>query len=192
MNPLQLNIGLSAWVIQDGNYDDFWVGNDAQFALEFEAIDALTIGNTPLFLTHIHENRYAASGVVQFVDEEVWVIDFAGVLAYRDGKLPPGIRPGMTVAGEIFLHIDCFDYFERLHSRIGMPALIYQWRLDAIAMETAPYIDDPSGTYSKIRDESKLARIPRDRTDACHDDNGNADYVLTCTRLPIPPTHRFR
>lgn len=37
MNTLQTEweIGLSAWIIQDGNYDDFAAGQMAEFALEF-------------------------------------------------------------------------------------------------------------------------------------------------------------
>src|SRR6266403_81686 len=45
VRPLELNqmndaqhewqIGLSSWIIQDGNYDNFETGQDAEFALEF-------------------------------------------------------------------------------------------------------------------------------------------------------------
>ena len=38
-------IGLSAWIIQDGNYGDFSVGQRAEFALEFYAREALKSGN---------------------------------------------------------------------------------------------------------------------------------------------------
>jgi hypothetical protein len=30
-----IHVGLFSWIIQDGNYDDFEVGQAAKFALEF-------------------------------------------------------------------------------------------------------------------------------------------------------------
>ena len=33
-----LNVGLDAWIIQDGNYADFRVGEEQDFALEFYPI----------------------------------------------------------------------------------------------------------------------------------------------------------
>jgi hypothetical protein len=34
-SPSIWNIGLSAWIIQDGNYPDFAVGTPVEFAVEF-------------------------------------------------------------------------------------------------------------------------------------------------------------
>lgn len=40
-------IGMSAWVIQDGNYADFSVGQRAEFAIEFYAAEQLRAGAGP-------------------------------------------------------------------------------------------------------------------------------------------------
>ena len=37
----KINVGLSSWIIQDGNYEDFAVGQEQRFALEFYAPDGL-------------------------------------------------------------------------------------------------------------------------------------------------------
>jgi hypothetical protein len=42
-----LQIGLSSWIIQDGNYEEFEVGREYRFALEFYAPD-LAIDDLPV------------------------------------------------------------------------------------------------------------------------------------------------
>ena len=36
-----IQVGLASWIIQDGNYGDFTVGQQAKFALEFGALNGL-------------------------------------------------------------------------------------------------------------------------------------------------------
>ena len=91
----------------------------------------------------------------------------------------------MTVAGTAYLGVDPFSYFERFHNLQGMPDLVYTWRIESIVRQTAPFIDRGEGIL--VRDPSKLGWMPLDETDAWHDDNGFAEYVLTCTLLDVPP-----
>jgi hypothetical protein len=97
----------------------------------------------------------------------------------------------VMVSGDIYLGIDPFFYFERLYNIPGIPELIYTWKIEEIGIETAPFIEWPNpsiaGKYF-IRDESKLRRVSIAQTDAWSDDDGNADYLLTCRLMDELPT----
>lgn len=40
---LELTIGLPGWTLQDGNYDDFVVGTNRRFAIEFYSEKELNV-----------------------------------------------------------------------------------------------------------------------------------------------------
>lgn len=108
------SIGLAAWIIQDGNYADFNVGDRAEFALEFYAAgDVELVPDSDVHATQMHDDRYDAVGRVVHVDERCWVVDF-GLLAYHEGVVPGGVVPGQTIRATIGLGVDPFMYFERL------------------------------------------------------------------------------
>jgi hypothetical protein len=188
-----LQIGLSSWIIQDGNYTDFECGSISRFALEFYSERGLTVDRHDTCLIHTRDAHYQAAGIVRFCAERVWVVEFDGVLAFRAESPPSGISPGKVVSGEIYLGVDPYFYFESLSSLVGIPPLIYEWRLEEIAMETAPFVEsaDSYGRKLLLRDQSKLRRVSIARTDAWHDDDGSADYVLTCRRTSAPPTRNL-
>jgi len=187
MNQPLFHIGLSAWIIQDGNYPDFERGKISRFALEFYSKRGLKIASQSHEapgLVHRGDALYTARGVVRFSGEDVWVVDFGEVMAYCEEKPPSGISAGVTVSGELYLGIDPFFYFERLFGTSGIPALIYDWKIVEIEMETAPFVESTEHPGGKVlvRDHSKRTRVPVARTDAWKDDGGNGDYVLQCTR----------
>ena len=177
MNTLQ--IGLAAWIIQDGNYDDFAVNQEAKFALEFcpHSLSPAQPG-TPR-LDSIGPARYSIHGHVDFVDSKAWVVDF-GLRAFHEAACPPGILPQSWVQGEVYLGIDPFFYFERLYDLPGMPELSYKWVIKHIKLETTPWIT--TGRFS-ARDESKTSFKDIQKTDAWHDDGGRAHYTLECECL---------
>lgn len=182
------HVGLSAWIIQDGNYDDFECGGTARFALEFYSEKGLaqaTGASKKPGLTHLHDSFYEARGVVCFCSPEVWVVDFGEVTAFCERRPPKKVGVGVPVAGRLHLGIDPYFYFEYLHKVTEIPSLIYDWRIERIEMETAPFIwsYEPLLSRVKIRDPAKLKRVPVARTDAWKHDDGNADYVLVCRRI---------
>jgi hypothetical protein len=88
------SIGLAAWIVRDGNYADFKVGDRAEFALEFYAAgEVQVVPDSNLRATHVHD---------------------VGLVAFHDGIVPDGIEPGQTVRANIGLGVDPFMYFERL------------------------------------------------------------------------------
>jgi hypothetical protein len=82
-----VQIGLSAWIIQDGNYKEFEVGREYRFALEFYPHEIVVDGDrhSEPRLSLISNAIYEAWGAVLFCSDSAWVVDF-GVPAYQEGK----------------------------------------------------------------------------------------------------------
>ena len=166
MNPTW-HIGLSSWIIQDGNYPDFAVGREASFALEFYSEDGLAPAAEPVKRAeHLGESTYRVSGEVIHTDRNWWVIDI-GLPVYREEAPPSGARAGRFFEGAINLGIDPYFYMEYLGKPHGAPPLIFTWRIREIFRQTA-----------LVRDPSTVAWSPATETDAWHDDDGHAEYML--------------
>lgn len=161
-------IGLSTWIIQDGNYDNFETGQNAEFALEFYSQTYRKSEKRTKSSKSLGGAKYEINGEVIYLTPEVWVLDF-GICAFQESKAPAEMATGDFVAAEIYLGIDPFFYFEMLYALPKMPPLIYSWKISSICQQKAP---------------SKAVT----KTDAWKDDGGNAQYILTCSRLDEPPT----
>ena len=182
-----LNISVDSWIIQDGNYDDFTVGQNAQFALEFFS-HSLTPSNCAApAMKHLGGIRYQICSSVEFCESDVWVLNM-GVLCYRQDGPPEFVTTGAWVEGELSLGIDPFYYFEDLRKRSAMPALIYSFRVDKILLETTPWLTKSGEFGGEImqRDERRESYREVPRTNAWNDDNGNAHYILSCSELDGP------
>jgi hypothetical protein len=188
-------IGLAAWIIQDGNYDNFETGQTAEFALEFYSPNYKKSESHSKSCNRLGGAEYSIVGEVIYLRTDMWVLDF-GLCAFQDSEPPEGIRVGDFIAAEISLGVDPYFYFETLYALPGIPPLIYSWKINAIDQQTAPFIEsrEPSGQKVLIRDgkvlirdEKKLGYKPITKTDAWNDDGGHAEYVLTCAPLPNPP-----
>ena len=184
-------VGLSSWIIQDGNCPDFVRGQRASFALEFYSKQALTTCTevAPSCSPINNEGRYDVSGRVIHVAEDWWAIDI-GVIVFRQERPPAEMSPGRCVRGEIAIGIDPYFYFEQLAKRVDSPALIYDWNLEKIEIQTAPMIQIAPKRLG--RDERLLGWREVERTDAWNDDDGHGWYLLHCSRIDGPPRHSLR
>lgn len=174
-----IRIGLNSWIIQDGNYGDFSVGDSSVFALEFCG-DALTrSAKRTVELTHLKESNYRICGKVVFARPNVWVID-VGVQAFWEHALPDSVSVGDWVEGEIFLGIDPFFYKEYLCKEDGIPNLSYSWFIKRIERNDTPWLETSNAHGGKMltRDESQERWLDTPATNAWDDDDGRADYVL--------------
>jgi hypothetical protein len=184
----QLRVGLDSWIIQDGNYDDFVQGQHYAFALEFWAPNPLVVGHPDMgephhAMTWLRDSTYAVMGRVGFVSEGWWVLD-VGIPIYSDQIAAPG-PVGTTLCGEIYLGVDHFSYFERLARESDAPALIFDWRIEAIELDTTPRVETKPRYVE--RDQSRQSWRSVQQTDAWSDDDGLASYVFTCKRLSDEP-----
>lgn len=182
-----LYVGVDAWIIQDGNYPDFGVGQKAKFALEFHPAFLKVSDGRSKSADHIKASRYKICGQVIYRSKTVWVLD-AGFLAYQKSKPPRYATTGAWVEGEVYIGIDPFMYFESLNKMPGMPPLTYEFRIDKLFLQTTPWLpttDENSSTLIK-RDEQEESYREVAETDARHDDDGHAQYVLKCIRIDGP------
>ena len=119
-------------------------------------------------------------GQVVHVGDGWWVID-AGVLAYRAEVPPANVRQGSWLRGKAYLGIDPFFYFEQLGHQVAAPALIYDWKIEKIDIQTAPLIEVRPRTFK--RDPAKLGWKEIVKTDAWEEDG---EYLLHCVRVGGP------
>ena len=172
MNTLQ--IGLDAWIIQDGNYPDFFVNQEVSFALEFHPHSLRPSSDGLRSFTLTDHALYSVHGSIDFIHKETWVIDI-GILAYADGAIPEEFCSPRWIDGELYLSVDPFFYFESLKNLPGIPALTYRWRIQNIKLETTPWIKTERHW---TRDSNKTSFRDVSKTDAWNDDEGHAHYLL--------------
>lgn len=184
-----LHVGIGSWIVQDGNYGDFAVGQQARFALEFHPLHGLwPAGEGSATAEHLGASRYRIHGRVVFVGHGVWVIDTGSFVAFEERQPPDYAEVGRCVEGEVYLGIDPFFYFEYLHGIEGMSPLTYTWRIETIMRETTPWVEktDAQGRPYRTRDGSRESFVPVTQTRAWDDDGGHGHYVLGCELLGGP------
>ncbi|PYU78347.1 MAG: hypothetical protein DMG50_27835 [Acidobacteria bacterium] len=190
---LNLEIYLSSWIIEDGNYADFCVGERRKFALEFWASSPLTKSseNVP-FLRKQSGHSYDVTGRLIFASGGVWVID-CGVLAYsdRESEIEGGRKVGDFVRGNLRFGVDPFFYFEQHHKIPNIPPLIYDWQVNSIEQDTTPYIlSDDGRMYT--RDESKRSHQTVRGTSKDFITLDRApEFVLYCSKLGTEPSYKL-
>jgi hypothetical protein len=188
-------IGLSSWIIADGNYEHFKCGDRASFALGFYPAnspleiprDWLSVnppGVDRASIRHVEGSDYIVTAkVTQVLDYEGWWVIDAGILMYRAGMPPDDVKPGCWVSGKIYVGIDPFDYFERLSRHHAAPALIYDWDITKIDLETTPLIEE-----GRLRWRDQSRRGWREVNDTKARAGGMVDeFVLHCVRADSPP-----
>lgn len=194
------SIGIHDWILTDGNYDTFEMGQTRQFAVEFHSTDFMHSDSPVKSAELIDKCTYRVNAVVAHIDENVWVLDF-GIKAYdlRPGQVPPDhelpelgkkiekfvstLSVGQTVSCTLYLSVDHYAYMEFLCSKPNMIPLIYTWYIDKVNKQTGPYIreqdvyvvDEANAKWHEV--ESTNASLP-ERTGA---------NELRCILLDIPP-----
>lgn len=188
-------IGLSGWVLQDGNYTDFVTGERRQFALEFGYARAARLqlsSRRSAPRCHFSGRSVTYEVVGQLLRgasepmRDAFVLDF-GLRAYAPWLVLDDLRPpaaGDWLTGEISLSVDHFAYMDELAHLPQMPPLVYTWRIDEIQLSTTPHVVPGEGPKS-VPDPSRESwrTIPRTRM---WDDDGN--YRLRCTLESSAPT----
>jgi hypothetical protein len=191
------NIGLSAWIIQDGNYSDFMAGQTVEFAVEFHRDSSTDIGTSgeETSANCTSDATYDVVGECVLQSDDLTVLDI-GILVYCERDSSPILyQKGRRFRASLYLGVDPFFYFERLAQFPDVPALVYSWRIESIFRQTAPFIesiDDSGGIHGRkilVRDETKSAWEQVSKTDAWTDDGGHAEYLLHCELLPVPRKH---
>ena len=196
LKGLNLEVCLSRWIISDGNYADFLVGETRKFALEFWAPSSLTRSTERTTSLQRQRNYwYGISGKVAFATDEVWVLD-CGVLAYseRNSKVQDAFTVGDFVRGELTFSVDPFFYFERLCRIPDIPALIYEWQIDSVEQDTTPYVlSEVCGRPGYVRDDARRSFKGVRGTDEniATPPDDCPEFVLHCTNLGSAPRYKL-
>ncbi len=199
----QWSIGLSSWILQDGNYTDFEVGQRRQFALEFgyDRNDRLVpVEDEALACQYTGAwSRYQVTADLLTDAAEfargMFVLDF-GLVAYTRWMVLDDLEPptaGTRLRGPISLGVDPFDYMDLRMRPDGVPPLIYTWVIEGIETSTTPAIRVPYGhpLYGGpdegprlVPDPTRESWQPVTRTRTWDD----AHYRLRCSLEPGDPT----
>jgi hypothetical protein len=189
--PSVWNIRLDAWIIQDGNYPDFAVGQTAEFAIEFFVDPSKPIERAQQQISAIHteDSGYDVVARSLLQEPELTILDM-GILVYSGQKSEFQKFPiGTLLRTRLSLSIDPYDYFRFFSKDSAIPPLIYSWNVLSIHRQTAPFVElaDSSGRKMRGRDLTQLGYENIGKTNAWSDDEGFGEYILCCELLPFEP-----
>jgi hypothetical protein len=181
--PNNWTILLQAWLIKDGNYEEFSIAQPTNFSLMFAPKNLLlTEKESVIACRATSENfKYTVVADVVALTSDFWVIDFG--LWAANWSPPSGLQVGQRLQGEVFLSVDPFIISERASKLMDTSKHIYKWQIERIEKESAPWMDstDETGRTIRVRDDSRLKIDPVLRTNA-FDDEGFDSYILHCIR----------
>ena len=213
----ELVIGLDRWVLQDGNYTDFAVGDRRQFALEFgyrrrHRLDP--VGPAPRRTIASRGSGCWYDVVAQVVTVRpaesdclpaAFVLDCGAVSAYDHGLVTSDLTSpaeGSWLQGRLSLHVDHFAYMDELGTLPGMPPLIRTWDVLAIEEDHTPlvrvepghplYEGPPEDGPIWVADPARERYEPVDRTVRWPEDERASSYRLRCRLLDDEPEHTMR
>lgn len=189
--PLNLEIYLARWIIEDGNYRDFCVGEQRKFALELWTSTPLGKSAENVMAPREQSGHsYDVAGKLVFMSDDVRVID-CGILAYseQDNDIDGGCKVGDFVQGNLSFGVDPFFYFETHYKIPGIPPLIYEWQVNSIEQDTTPCIFSNDARMF-IRDESQRSHqsVRGTAPNLIISDRG-PEFILYCSKLGTAPSH---
>lgn len=185
--PGEFLVGLPGWIIEDGNYEDFSLGERRRFALQFfdEGLREVS-GGVSAAVPH-GPGLYDVLGRVAYATKDVVMLNF-GLLAFSENG-PRGEQAGGWLAGLVSLSVDCFSYFEIYARRKGIPPAVYTWTITGIWQDTTIWMTKLDGMPDKrVRHPATVGYLPLDRTGAA---SGYANYLLRCRLEDVAATRRL-
>ena len=157
-------VHLPSWIIQDGNYSDFAVGERRRFALEFHSDDLAEVAPGVRTAVSLGEGRYEVAATVECAMPEVTLIDIGGLIAYCDSG-QPSAPVGTWLTGQVLLSVDCYSYYEIHAQHREVPPAVYSWTVTGLWRQTAPYITDTGRTGQLSNPRPRPARVRMDGPD---------------------------
>lgn len=132
-------VGAGGWIIEDGSYGDFELGQEAVFGIEptSAAISIKEAATSPSSMPVGEANRDFV-GKLEFVGADAWLLN-VGLVTYGVANyLPAGAQVGDTLIGNGYVGIECPGIHDVEAFRAGAPPYRYSWRIDRIEKETTP------------------------------------------------------
>ena len=210
--PEIFTLHINSWVIEDGNYDEFSVGQVLEVPLEpwIQSARVEVVPGHRGIWDHGNGHHTVAGTVVaiaggSLAESRAWTLD-TGIFLCREEPPPYSFDSGTSAAtwqvgdfvkAEVDLAFPQPYPCEGLCKLEGMPPTVYRWRVEAIDLDTTPRtarggIDiryPPS--YRRIEYTSRETR--RQLLPLTGRGYGpgwvNAGYLLHCRLLPVPPRY---
>jgi len=155
-------VGIEPWLVDDGAYGVLHAGRPIDFALRWEAVALEPAEAARPHALALGDGIYQVEAKVVRVAEDVCVLDF-GLLAFSTDA-PEWLREGDGVRGDVALGIDPDGYRSGSFDDLGLPALIYPWRLDRIVLEHAGKVPAPEHVRERWGNPEMMTNDPDART----------------------------
>ncbi len=191
---IPLNVGLDAWMIQEGCYDNFCVGDQVDFVLEFFPRWMSHSRPEVREVEHLGNCYYRLRARIVYRDDSLWIID-AGFRAFCFGQINPLIRRGNWIELEVYLGLDtkCGAYRDRI-AELMAPYQVMSIRRDTAFRRMMQRQENQAispgsrlvlvGAGGAEQDHPMPPAAEVEATDAWDDDGGRAHYVLQCDPIP--------
>jgi len=174
------HLGLDPSAVQDGSYPDFHRGQQAEFAVTFQFEAWEHAAETTVATARVEGSRYDLVAPVVATGDEWWVLDCGLVVGCGD-RPPAGVEVGHWVKGRADLGLSRRPHLLPVD---GAPPLVHAWFVERIHRRTGADagIDDlgPTGMEGLYGGAEEPGWEEVGFSDAWHDDNGRAEYVLEC------------
>lgn len=167
--------GLDVRSIQEGHHPDFHRGQQAEFAVEV-SLPAWVVASGPgtrAVAVRVEDCHYDLVGqVVAAAGEEGWVLD-CGLLVQGSGPSPE-VGTGAWLSGRARLGV----------SSAGREELAKPWYIERVfhRVDAVEELIDPR---LAMVDSGQLGWEELAFTDAWHDDEGKAEYLLECVLADV-------
>lgn len=209
-NPYTWTIGIAQWILEDGNYNYFEVGNNYQFAVEFYLKDFEIVTGDPSFVPSVsklddHPNAYSVVAPLVYKDDEIYMLNLGGITAFDEcppNDSPPkysaraarisALKIGDIIQADLYLNIDHYLYFETQCFREGVPSIIYTWHIDSIEKMTAELMHDPTLPYPNLMhvDSSTVQWSQTNKVLVSPGPRSYCEHMLHCTMQPVSQVGR--
>ena len=169
--------GLDAGIIQDGHHQDFFRGQQAEFAVEFDLAGWEPSPDGSPSAQRVGDCDYDVVARVAAVAGEGWVLD-CGLLAHSGAQAPPPpeIAQGDSVAARARLGVSTVAHPQ---ARFGVEGLRRLWFVERVhhKVDPAETVIEPS---LLVGDPQEIGWEELAFTSAWQDDDGRATYLLEC------------
>jgi hypothetical protein len=189
VGPNEWLIHIPAWVILDGNYANFAVGDFSEFAL-CSIFPKVVPQETGVTGARRCGDRYVIEAKVVAESGRVRFFDF-GLAAYVHAtrlETDPRSLAGVSwFTATTELAVDWFTYFDDLAKLPGVPPLIYPWTITGVWRKVRRAIDGPEQQES----ENQVRYTALEKTDALGFDSAHFEYLLRCRLESHSPKRAF-
>ena len=169
-------VAVSPWIINDGNYSEFFAGQVVEFGLHLQVKDVKITNSAEKMAVSMTRNQYQFVGEITYVADNFCILDL-GIEGYsKFGTTPNYAELGQHIEGQIKILLDDF-FLSYTLANTPHPPLIHTWRINQVVTlkneKVTPVVFEKNsrgvevGRY--IHSEEKQTVVPRTDASSCWD-----------------------